>query len=109
VSTPGRLAYAYDRGAAWKIHDHVACTTEEGFLSVKYGLPELAEQSAKASLTATFNPGGVLGTLPPLGWSNIIVPGKRNPHLKRFAGIRSHDPYLQSSQRAETIASGLTF
>jgi hypothetical protein len=45
--------------------------------AVKFGIPELAEECAKSrtSLTSTFNAGGILGTKPPLGWSNIIVPG----------------------------------
>lgn len=79
VSTPGRLPYSYDRSAAWMIQDHNLCTNKDGMLAVKYGCPELAEDCAKSTrsaLMSTVHPGGILGTLPPLGWSNIIVPGE---------------------------------
>lgn len=79
VSTPGRLPYCYDRSAAWRIEEHNLCTNKDGMLAIMYGYPELAHDCAKSSrstLTSTVHPGGILGTLPPLGWSNIIVPGK---------------------------------
>ena len=79
VATPGRLPYSYDRSAAWKLQDHLLCTNKEGMLSVKFGDPDLATECAKtqpSSLTSLTTPGGIFGTKPPLGWSNIIVPGK---------------------------------
>ena len=78
VSTPGRLPYCYDRSAAWQIRDHIACTNQDGMLAVKFGSSELAEEyfRTKSTLTRTLVAGGVLGSTPSLGWSNIIVPGK---------------------------------
>jgi hypothetical protein len=78
VATPGRLPYSYDRSAAWKIQDHVSCSSRDGLLSVQYGLPELAVdcRDSRTSLSNAFKAGGIFGSTPPLGWSNIIVPGE---------------------------------
>ena len=83
VATPGRLSYAYSTVSVRENYDHINCSGQEGKETIKFGCLRTAEefqhhgQNYRHYRLAPLKFGGILGTRPPHGWSNIVVPDKQ--------------------------------
>ena len=83
VATPGRLSYASSTLSVRKNLNHNNCSGLQGRNTIKFGSLVKAEEyfeNIKNNRHAGFSPlrlGGVLGTRPSQGWSNIVVPDKQ--------------------------------
>ena len=83
VATPGRLSYAYSPVSVQQNYDHVQCSGKKGKDALKFGSLQIAkefydnEPSYRHCRLYPLEFGGILGTKPNHGWSNIVVPEKQ--------------------------------
>ena len=83
VATPGRLSYAHSPASVRLNSNHINCSGWEGKDTIKFGSLSVAEeyhlngQNYRHSRFSPLEFGGVLGTKPSHGWSNIVVPAKQ--------------------------------
>lgn len=80
--------FASSRAAAWHQIEHDSCGNLEARQAVWFGQPSLAEQVAKSKqyfVPAT--PGGLVGSAPPFGWSNVLIPGEFSYYVDKFGSL----------------------
>ena len=83
VATPGRLSYAYSTVSVRQNYDHTHCSGYKGRETVQFGSLQVAKEFHNGGQNYKhfrFHPlkfGGILGTRPSHGWSNVVVPDKQ--------------------------------
>ena len=83
VATPGRLSYAFSPVSVQQNHDHVHCSEQKAKDVIRFGSLRIAKDFCNNELNFRHNRffplqfGGILGTKPTNGWSNIVVPDKQ--------------------------------
>ena len=83
VATPGRLSYAYSPVSVQQNYDHTHCSGQKGRDIINFGSLQIAKEFYTNELNFRHNRlhplqfGGILGTKPTHGWSNIVVPDKQ--------------------------------
>ena len=83
VAAPGRLSYAHCTLSVRRNYDHTHCSSQEGKEIIKFGSSRIAnefQQCPQGYKHLRHNPlqfGGIIGTRPYHGWSNVVVPDKQ--------------------------------
>ncbi|CAH0390890.1 unnamed protein product [Bemisia tabaci] len=78
VETAPWTLYFSSRAAAWCRLQDERCNTPEGYACMWYGSPSLMDAFKKRHMNLHYTEiGGIIGSAPHTGWSNIIIPNKQ--------------------------------